>query len=183
MSSNDSDQSPLLASNSCVKDDKSDLCTNDNNVIDNDHDNNNEEAPVTASEDGDGSSWGWVVVAASFYCVGVVGGVCNMTGVLLDSLQRDLSGDVAAISLTGMHCTGLDVSFFCTLTTQAACWWRSGRYSVSPSPASSSPSTAAAGSAWRGRRWRHSASWRPVSSPAFRSSSSATPWSPASASA
>ena len=109
MSSNDSDQSPLLASNSCVKDDKSDLCTNDNdsdndNDIDNDIDNdNNEEAPVTASEDGDGSSWGWVVVAASFYCVGVVGGVCNMTGVLLDSLQRDLSGDVAAISLTGIH--------------------------------------------------------------------------------
>ena len=106
MSSNDSDQSPLLA-NSCVEDDKSDLYTNDND-IDNDNGNNNEEAPVTpssrdASEDGDGSSWGWVVVAASFYCVGVVGGVCNMTGVLLDSLQRDLSGDVAAISLTGMH--------------------------------------------------------------------------------
>ena len=170
MSFNDSDQSPLLPSNVSVKNEDSDNYTNDvNNTND-----NNEGASVTpssrdAAEDGDGSSWGWVVVAASFYCVGVVGGVCNMTGVLLDSLQRDLSGDVAAISLTGMHCTGLDVSFFCTLTTQAACWWRSGPCSVSPSPGSSSLSMAAAGSAWRGRRWRHSASWRPVSSPASRS--------------
>lgn len=108
MSSNDSDQSPLLASNVSVKNEDSDNYTND---VDNTNDND-EGSPVTPSsrdaseERGDGSSWGWVVVAASFYCVGVVGGVCNMTGVLLDSLQRDLSGDVAAISLTGMNWLG-----------------------------------------------------------------------------
>ena len=102
MTFNDSDESPLLASNVSVKNENSDNYTNDvNNTND-----NNEAASVTpssrdASEDGDGSSWGWVVVAASFYCVGVVGGVCNMTGVLMDSLKHDLSGDVAAISLTG----------------------------------------------------------------------------------
>ena len=103
MSSNDSDQSPLLASNVSVKNEDSDNYTND---VDNTNDND-EGSPVTPSsrdaseERGDGSSWGWVVVAASFYCVGVVGGVCNMTGVLMDSLKHDLSGDVAAISLTG----------------------------------------------------------------------------------
>ena len=47
-------------------------------------------------------TWGWVVVAASFYCVGVVGGVCNITGVLMDSLKQDFRGNVALISLTGL---------------------------------------------------------------------------------
>ena len=99
MSCNDSEQSPLLASNDVsVQNEDSDNHTND---VD-----NTNEAPMTptsrnADEAGDGGSWGWVVVAASFYCVGVVGGVCNMTGVLMDSLKHDLSGDVAAISLTG----------------------------------------------------------------------------------
>ena len=100
MSCNDSEQSPLLASNDVsVQNEDSDNHTND---VD-----NTNEAPMTptssrnADEAGDGGIWGWVVVAASFYCVGVVGGVCNMTGVLMDSLKHDLSGDVAAISLTG----------------------------------------------------------------------------------
>ena len=99
MSCNDSEQSPLLASNDVsVQNEDSDNHTND---VD-----NTNGAPMTptsrnADEAGDGGIWGWVVVAASFYCVGVVGGVCNMTGVLMDSLKHDLSGDVAAISLTG----------------------------------------------------------------------------------
>ena len=53
------------------------------------------QAPSTSQ------SWGWVVVTASFYCVGVVGGVCNITGVLMDSLKQDFRGNVASISLTG----------------------------------------------------------------------------------
>ena len=46
-------------------------------------------------------NWGWVVVLASFYCVAMVGGVGYITGVLMESLKTDLSGNIASISLAG----------------------------------------------------------------------------------
>ena len=46
-------------------------------------------------------NWGWIIVFASFYCVAVVGGVGYITGVLMESLERELSGNIATISLAG----------------------------------------------------------------------------------
>ena len=65
------------------------------------NDDNSEITARGSQASATSQSWGWVVVAASFYCVGVVGGVCNITGVLMDSLKHDFRGNVASISLTG----------------------------------------------------------------------------------
>ena len=62
---------------------------------------NDDDGEITVRGSQASQSWGWVVVVASFYCVGVVGGVCNITGVLMDSLKQDFRGNVASISLTG----------------------------------------------------------------------------------
>ena len=69
-------------------------CDNDDNG---DGGNLNTQATTRPANRG----WGWLVVVASFYCVAVVGGVSNLTGVLMESLKNDLQGNVASISLTG----------------------------------------------------------------------------------
>ena len=60
--------------------------------------------PSTTLVTGIGKSWfnwGWLVVFASFYCVSIVGGVGYITGVLMEILKEDLSGNIASISLAG----------------------------------------------------------------------------------
>ena len=74
-----------------------------------DHDDITETEASTSESDTDSElggiktwfNWGWVVVLGSFYCVAMVGGVGYITGVLMESLKTDLSGDIASISLTG----------------------------------------------------------------------------------
>lgn len=45
--------------------------------------------------------WGWLVVASSFYCIAVLDGVGYTTGVMLDTLSRDLGGGRGEVSLVG----------------------------------------------------------------------------------
>ena len=45
--------------------------------------------------------WGWLVVCSSFYCIAVLDGVGYTTGVMLDSLLRDLGGGRGKVSLVG----------------------------------------------------------------------------------
>ena len=44
---------------------------------------------------------GWLVVSCSFYCIAVLDGVGYTTGVMLDSLLRDLGGGRGKVSLVG----------------------------------------------------------------------------------
>ena len=54
--------------------------------------------------------WGWVVVTASFYCIAVLDGVGYTTGVMLDSLLRDLGGGRGEVSLVGSIQVSLDTT-------------------------------------------------------------------------
>ena len=54
--------------------------------------------------------WGWVVVTASFYCIAVLDGVGYTTGVMLDSLLRDLGGGRGEVSLVGSMQVSLDTT-------------------------------------------------------------------------
>ena len=45
--------------------------------------------------------WGWLVVSSSFYCIAILDGVGYTTGVMLDSLLRDLGGGRGEVSLVG----------------------------------------------------------------------------------
>jgi len=49
----------------------------------------------------DNFHWGWVVVLASFICIGIVDGVGYTVGILLESLQSDLGGGRAEIAVAG----------------------------------------------------------------------------------
>jgi len=53
--------------------------------------------------------WGWVVVAASFYCIAILDGVGYTTGILLDSFLQDLGGGRAEVSLAG----SLQIGVYC----------------------------------------------------------------------
>ena len=46
-------------------------------------------------------SWGWLLVLGSFYCVAIVGGVGYITGIIMESLIEDLSGDITLVSIAG----------------------------------------------------------------------------------
>ena len=73
--------------------------------------------------------WGWVVVTASFYCIAILDGVGYTTGVMLDSLLRDLGGGRGEISLVGSIQVTLD-----TLRSPSERWrinWRLLESSIS----------------------------------------------------
>ena len=44
-------------------------------------------------------AWGWLVVAASFYCIAILDDVGYTTEILLDALLKDLGGGRAEMSL------------------------------------------------------------------------------------
>ena len=47
------------------------------------------------------NSWSWLVVLGSFYCVAIVGGFGYITGIIMESLIEDFSGDVTLVSIVG----------------------------------------------------------------------------------
>ena len=51
-----------------------------------------DESGLTSDQGAPPAWWGWVVVTASFYCIAILDGVGYTTGVMLDSLLRDLGG-------------------------------------------------------------------------------------------
>ena len=54
-------------------------------------------------------AWGWLVVAASFYCIAILDGIGYTTGILLDAFLKDLGGGRAEMSLAG----SLQVGVYC----------------------------------------------------------------------
>ena len=67
--------------------------------------NNEKDSLITKSDNNETETkeswWGWVVVMSSFYCIAVLDGVGYTTGVMLDSLRKDLGGGRGQISLVG----------------------------------------------------------------------------------
>ena len=64
---------------------------------------------VARGSEGGAGWWRWVVVLSSFYCIAVLDGVGYTTGILLDSLLKDLGGGRAELSLAA----SLQVGVYC----------------------------------------------------------------------
>ena len=96
MSSSRRERAPLLSSYQSY-DERDHSSTEDSDLVVSTTETETEDEAVLRS----GHNWGWVIVMASFYCVAVVGGVGYITGVLMDTLETDLQGNTASISLAG----------------------------------------------------------------------------------
>ena len=65
------------------------------------------ESETEQEEENQDNNWGWFVVLGSFYCVAIVGGISYLTGIIMQSLITDLSGDITSVSLVGSLQVGI----------------------------------------------------------------------------